>query len=488
MQQYLVLCAGVEHEDEINPALLEFRSTRQQLEDGAFVFPACDFLKERLGRGVDQKGDSQPVAAAGSARAGRRGQPADAVTNPQQDLFPRDANDTWQVFLDHVRSGPIPNMCCRWHLSGKCVKSCFLSASHVALTTEQTTAVRAWIEQCRARMRRPSSDATPPSKKTKLGPSASAYFQPAFVAQPSQWAFDQERSTAEFHNRRHVGRPGLYRNLPPETVPREPTRTNLRPATSPTPRISRQPATTRHETKSGLGATLPPSTRHRPTTPWRAHCRPETPTTRRHQPSQTRHARFPVSSHRWCHCRRSAPERRLAVPDSRTTPGRCPCHYFALRPTAHPRDGVSLRLDARRRPPQPRGAQTVRPRPRRRPSGPAVQRPDAGIEFRPTELLAPLLSAHPLWPRFQERISKGRVPLREISDSDRLADVRANLARGNHKSARGHEAKLISMLKDEASRGWQLPLPREAALEIKGCEVAPLGMVAQTSIDEKEIQ
>ncbi|KAI2497430.1 hypothetical protein MHU86_10889 [Fragilaria crotonensis] len=87
MQQYLVLCAGVEHEDEINPALLEFRSTRQQLEDGAFVFPACDFLKERLGRGVDQKGDSQPVAAAGSARAGRRGQPADAVTNPQQDLF-----------------------------------------------------------------------------------------------------------------------------------------------------------------------------------------------------------------------------------------------------------------------------------------------------------------------------------------------------------------------------------------------------------------
>ncbi|KAI2511752.1 hypothetical protein MHU86_2646 [Fragilaria crotonensis] len=49
-------------------------------------------------------------------------------------------------------------------------------------------------------------------------------------------------------------------------------------------------------------------------------------------------------------------------------------------------------------------------------------------------------------------LRRGRVPLREISDSDRLADVRANLARGNHKSARGHEAKLISMLKDEASR------------------------------------
>ncbi|KAI2490859.1 hypothetical protein MHU86_23712 [Fragilaria crotonensis] len=37
-QQYLVLCAGVEHEDDINLNLLDFRSTRQQLEDGAFVF------------------------------------------------------------------------------------------------------------------------------------------------------------------------------------------------------------------------------------------------------------------------------------------------------------------------------------------------------------------------------------------------------------------------------------------------------------------
>ena len=41
------------------------------------------------------------------------------------------------------------------------------------------------------------------------------------------------------------------------------------------------------------------------------------------------------------------------------------------------------------------------------------------------------------------------------------------------------------MLKEEVERGWQLPLPREAALESRGCEVAPLGMVAQTSIDEK---
>ncbi len=56
------------------------------------------------------------------------------------------------------------------------------------------------------------------------------------------------------------------------------------------------------------------------------------------------------------------------------------------------------------------------------------------------------------------------------------------MARGNHKSARGHEAKLLEMLKDEEKRGWQLPLPKEAALELPHCEVAPLGMVSQTTI------
>ncbi len=103
-----------------------------------------------------------------------------------------------------------------------------------------------------------------------------------------------------------------------------------------------------------------------------------------------------------------------------------------------------------------------------------------GSEFRPVELLAPLLSLHPLWPKFQERISTGaEFPLREI------ADVTANLTRGNHKSAQGHKAKLIDMLKEEVERGCQLPLPKSAVLMIKGCKVAPLGMVAQTTIDEK---
>jgi hypothetical protein len=106
-------------------------------------------------------------------------------------------------------------------------------------------------------------------------------------------------------------------------------------------------------------------------------------------------------------------------------------------------------------------------------------------DFRPAHLLALILSSHPLWGRFAERITDGAAfPLLDIPDDDRLSSVRANLAHGNHKSARNHEHSLISMLKGEVERGWQLPLLKEAAHVIPGCEVEPLGMVAQTTIDE----
>ena len=108
-----------------------------------------------------------------------------------------------------------------------------------------------------------------------------------------------------------------------------------------------------------------------------------------------------------------------------------------------------------------------------------------GSEFRLAHLLAPFLSRHPLWPRFRERITLGaQFPLRDIAEPHRLADLHTILARGNHKSAHGHDAKLASMLKEEVSRGWQLPLPKEAAVELPGCEVAPLGVVEQWTIDE----
>ncbi|KAI2503361.1 hypothetical protein MHU86_11081 [Fragilaria crotonensis] len=415
MQQYLVLCAGVEHEDEINPALLEFRSTRQQLEDGAFVFPACDFLKERLGRGVDQRATRSLTFSERRERhlAGvPRSRPK--WTDPEHVLQVAPKREVRQeLFLERLARRP----------------------------HDRTDDRRTSVDRAVGAHARPSSDATPPSKKTKLGPSASAYFQPAFVAQPSQWAFDQERPRRPVTKRSRAWALRSALDSPP-------TDHSVARALSPGDAHD-APTSALADTPRPLPGKFP-SLVPLPTIPLPNVDSP-----------------FP-----------RLPEPRLAdalatilhsgQPRTHATEFRFDWTHDAARHNLAVLKRYALDLDAALRA-QPFSALTP------------------GSEFRPTELLAPLLSAHPLWPRFQERISEGaEFPLREISDSDRLADVRANLARGNHKSARGHEAKLISMLKDEASRGWQLPLPREAALEIKGCEVAPLGMVAQTSIDERK--
>ena len=109
-----MLCAGVDHKEEINPSLLDFRAVRQQLEDGAFLFPACDLLCDKLGRGAEPKLGATTVTPSGSASRTNRCTPlADEILNPQKDLFLKDPTDNWQVYLNHVRTGPIPNMCCR---------------------------------------------------------------------------------------------------------------------------------------------------------------------------------------------------------------------------------------------------------------------------------------------------------------------------------------------------------------------------------------
>ena len=106
-----------------------------------------------------------------------------------------------------------------------------------------------------------------------------------------------------------------------------------------------------------------------------------------------------------------------------------------------------------------------------------------GSEFRQSQLLAPLLDSHPLWRRFSERIDMwSHHPLLPISEPDRIRDLHAMLSRGNHKSAKLHEVKLIPMLQDEVARGWQLPLPLAAATLIPGAVVGPVGMVHPTSM------
>jgi hypothetical protein len=140
----LVLCASGRHEDVINSTLLDFSATRQQLEDGAFTYKLSEFLRDK----VERRRTAAPIAAEASSRsttrtAARASKAADAKVNPQKGVLETNSNDTWQVFIDHAGSAPIPNMCCRWHLNGKCVKNCFNAASHIQLDATQIEAVKA---------------------------------------------------------------------------------------------------------------------------------------------------------------------------------------------------------------------------------------------------------------------------------------------------------------------------------------------------------
>ncbi|KAI2498406.1 hypothetical protein MHU86_16103 [Fragilaria crotonensis] len=136
---------------------------RQHLEDGMFLPPLCPYLKAKLG-----PADATRAATSGGGASGKGGSsyPTSTVRNPSGRLFKITSRDVWQVFLDHAKEAPVPNLCCRYHLNGVCNESCFFRASHVALTGEQSTALGKWIESCRARM--PSRQPADAAKKPKL--------------------------------------------------------------------------------------------------------------------------------------------------------------------------------------------------------------------------------------------------------------------------------------------------------------------------------
>ena len=164
IQQYhLTSCASCGHIDAVNTTLFDFQAERQHLEDGMFLPPLCPYLKAKLG-----PADATRAATSGGGASGKGGSsyPTNTVRNPSGRLFKITRRDVWQVFLDHAKEAPVPNLCCRYHLNGVCNESCFFRASHVALTGEQSTTLGKWIESCRARM--PSRQPADAAKKPKL--------------------------------------------------------------------------------------------------------------------------------------------------------------------------------------------------------------------------------------------------------------------------------------------------------------------------------
>ena len=153
LQQFLIECASTDHIDLVSLRLFDFQDVRQQLQDGVFNYYLCPYLKAELG------GSPNPGAGGGTGgSSGRRvNYPTDTIVNPQARSFRLTGQDMWQVFLDHAREAPLANMCCRYHLNGRCVDSCNYRHTHVPLTAEQLAAMPGWLAKCRCRMRNPAA-------------------------------------------------------------------------------------------------------------------------------------------------------------------------------------------------------------------------------------------------------------------------------------------------------------------------------------------
>ena len=108
-----------------------------------------------------------------------------------------------------------------------------------------------------------------------------------------------------------------------------------------------------------------------------------------------------------------------------------------------------------------------------------------GSEFRPAEILQPLLEGHPYWPRLHRLLTHGvAYPLKAVEyEPARRAENDAILMYGNHASGKKHPEALSKVLKKDAANGFSLPITFDCARNIKHSRISPMGVAQQFGID-----
>ena len=66
---------------------------------------------------------------------------------------------------------------------------------------------------------------------------------------------------------------------------------------------------------------------------------------------------------------------------------------------------------------------------------------------------------------------------RELSETERGCEVRAMLARGNHKSAEDKQEQVRKLIAKDVIHGFTIPIPLGVVTSIPGAMVQPLGLV-----------
>jgi len=109
---------------------------------------------------------------------------------------------------------------------------------------------------------------------------------------------------------------------------------------------------------------------------------------------------------------------------------------------------------------------------------------DHGSEFRPVEQLRRIVGRHPGFAYLEAMLTSGfdYHLERELTEQERMLEVKAQLERGNHKSAMQNMEEVRTLLSGDVRRGFVLPIRANAILNVKGLHLQPGGMVRQLSL------
>jgi hypothetical protein len=108
-----------------------------------------------------------------------------------------------------------------------------------------------------------------------------------------------------------------------------------------------------------------------------------------------------------------------------------------------------------------------------------------GLEFKPTETLAPLFKCHPLWIKMKAVLShRSFWPLDSLSKGKRIKDVKEALQFGNYKGAEQQQDSLKKLVKDNINQGFALLLPLNKIASILGILLTSLKIQLQETINK----
>lgn len=109
-----------------------------------------------------------------------------------------------------------------------------------------------------------------------------------------------------------------------------------------------------------------------------------------------------------------------------------------------------------------------------------------GSEFRDPNLLQLIFLNHPLWKCLKQQLQEGvSYPSIELPENASRQDLLDAFEFGNHKGVGKNKEFFQNAMKEEVLCGWQLPIPRQKVLLIKGALMSPMNVVEQKSINEK---